>query len=141
MVGAMKAKDPVTVTALRNVMSACTNELVNLKRTPQDKLTDAEVHAVLKRGIKQRKDSIKQYEDAGRSELAETEKAEITVLEKYLPASMSKEEILKVAESKKKELGVTDKAGVGKLIGVVMKELNGKADGGDVKEVVESLFQ
>ncbi|MEX0931897.1 MAG: GatB/YqeY domain-containing protein [Candidatus Paceibacterota bacterium] len=140
MISAMKAKNPTATTALKSMLSAFTNELVNLKRTPQDKLTDEEAIVVIKRGIKQRKDSVAQYESAGRPELAETEKVEIEVLEKYLPASMSKDEIKKVAVAKKEELGVTDKAGMGKLIGIVMKELQGKADGGDVKEVVESLF-
>ena len=81
-----------------------------------------------------------QYEAANRPELAEPEKEELVVLESYLPQMMSEEEIRPVAEAKKAELGVDDKAKMGILVGAVMKELKGKADGGDVKKVVESLF-
>jgi len=81
-----------------------------------------------------------QYESAGRNDLAEPEKLELAILESYLPSLMTKEQILPIAEAKKAELGITDKAKMGMLVGAVMKELSGKADGGDVKVVVESLF-
>jgi uncharacterized protein YqeY len=137
---AMKAKDTVTLTTVRSIMTACTNELVATKRTPQDKLSDDEVLNVIKRLAKQRKESIVQYEAAGRMELAEPEKLELAVLEAYLPTMMSQDAIRPVAEAKKAELGVTDKSKLGILVGAVMKELAGRADGGDVKTVVESLF-
>jgi uncharacterized protein YqeY len=137
---AMKAKDTVTLTTVRSIMTACTNELVATKRTPQDKLSDDEVLNVIKRLAKQRKESIVQYEAAGRMELAEPEKLELAVLEAYLPTMMSQDAIRPIAEAKKAELGVTDKSKLGILVGAVMKELAGRADGGDVKAVVESLF-
>nr|NIT71453.1 GatB/YqeY domain-containing protein [candidate division KSB1 bacterium]NIX71133.1 GatB/YqeY domain-containing protein [candidate division KSB1 bacterium] len=90
---------------------------------------------VIKRLAKQRKDSIEQFEGAGRNELAEKEKAELAILEGYLPEMMGKDEIEKVARVKKDELGVDDKLKMGMLMGAVMKELKGKADGGDVKAV------
>ncbi|MCA9362011.1 GatB/YqeY domain-containing protein, partial [Candidatus Kaiserbacteria bacterium] len=96
--------------------------------------------AVIKRLAKQRKESITQYEAANRPELAVPEKEELAVLESYLPQLMSQDEIRPIAEAKKVELGIEDKGKLGMLVGAVMKELAGKADGGDVKQVVESLF-
>jgi uncharacterized protein YqeY len=113
---------------------------VSTNRTPQDILSDEETFAVIKRLAKQRKESIIQYEVNYRPELALPEKEELVVLEGYLPVMMSQEEIVPIAEAKKTELEIHDKAKMGMLVGAVMKELNGKADGGDVKAVVESLF-
>jgi uncharacterized protein YqeY len=96
--------------------------------------------AVIKRLAKQRKDSISQYEAASRNDLSEPEKEELAVLEGYLPTLMTQEAILPFAVAKKAELGIDDKAKIGILVGAVMKELAGKADGGDVKAVVEGLL-
>lgn len=137
---AMKAKDATALTTIRSIMTACTNELVATGRTPQDQLDDAGILSVIKRLAKQRKESIVQYEAAGRQDLADPEKLELAILEAYLPELMSQEAIRPIAEAKKAELGVTDKSNLGILVGAVMKELAGKADGGDVKAVVESLF-
>ncbi len=137
---AMKAKDAVTLTTVRSIMTACTNELVATGKTPQDQLDDTGILAVIKRLAKQRKESIVQYEAANRPELAEPEKLELAVLETYLPTLLTQEQIRPVAEAKKAELGVTDKSKIGILVGAVMKEVGGNADGGDVKAVVESLF-
>ena len=137
---AMKAKEATRLSVVRGMLTAFTNELVATNRTPQDILKDDEVLDVIKRLAKQRKESIVQYEAAGRQELAEPEKEELAILEAYLPSLMSQDEIRPVAEAKKAELGVEDKSKLGVLIGAVMKELGGKADGGDVKSVVESLF-
>jgi uncharacterized protein len=137
---AMKAKDAARLRTVRSIMTACTNELVATGKTPQDFLDDAGVLAVIKRLAKQRKDSIEQFEAANRPELAEPEKEELVVLEAYLPTLMTQDAIRPIAEAKKAELGVTDKSKLGILVGAVMKELAGKADGADVKTVVESLF-
>lgn len=137
---AMKAKDEVRLRTVRSIMTACTNELVATGKTPQDELEDDKTLAVIKRLAKQRKESIVQYEAANRPELAEPEKAELVVLESYLPTLMSQEEIKPVAESIKAELGIEDKAKIGVLVGAVMKKLQGKADGANVKVVVEGLF-
>lgn len=137
---AMKAKDAVKLRTVRSIITACTNELVATGKTPQDQLDDAGVLTVIKRLAKQRKESILAYETNNRPELAAPEKEELAVLETYLPTLMTPEQIRPVAEAKKAELGVEDKAKMGVLVGAVMKELAGKADGGDVKAVVESLF-
>ena len=137
---AMKAKDAVRLRVVRALLTAFMNEMVATGRTPQDTLTDDEVLAVIKRASKQRKDSIDQYETAGRNELAVPEKEELEVLETYLPTLMTQDEIRPIAEAKKSELGAEDKSKMGILIGAVMKELGGKADGADVKAVVESIL-
>ena len=137
---ALKAKEAVRLRTIRSMLTAFMNELVATSRTPQDILTDEEVLAVIKRLAKQRKESITQYEAASRPELAEPEKAELTVLESYLPQMMSREEIEPIVVAKKAELGIDDKSKMGMLVGAVMKELAGKADGADVKVVVEAQF-
>lgn len=137
---AMKAKDAVRLSVIRNIITSVTNELVAKGKTPQDELGDDEVLAVIKRLSKQRKDSIEQFEKGGRPELAETEKSELVILEAYLPEMMTQDAIRPIAEAKKSELGVDDPSKKGMLVGSVMKELAGKADGGDVKAVIDSLF-
>lgn len=137
---AMKAKDDLRLSVMRGVSSAITNELVSQKKTPQDSLDDEGVLTVITRLAKQRKESIKQFEEGGRPELAEDEKRELTVLEEFLPEMMSVEEIQKIAEAKKDEMGIDDPSKKGMLMGALMKDLKGRADGGDVKNVVESLF-
>ncbi len=137
---AMKAREAVRLSVVRNMISAFVNELVATGKTPQDMLDDAGVLKVIKRLSNQRKDSIEQFTAGGRQELAKSEKAELAILEKYLPNLMSLEEIAFVARAKKNELGITDKSKAGQLTGAIMKELAGKADGGDVKKVVDELF-
>lgn len=137
---AMMAKDAVRLSVVRNMISAFTNELVATGKTPQDILDDAGVLKVIKRLSNQRKDSIEQFVNGGRPELAESEKAELAILEKYLPTLMSHDEIKVIALAKKEALGITDKTKAGQLTGAIMKDLAGKADGGDVKAVVDELF-
>lgn len=137
---AMRARDAVRLTTLRGILSAFTNESVALKRTPQDKLSDAEAVTVIKRLSKQRKDSIEQFEKAGRTDLADNEKAELAVLEEFLPTQMSEEKIREIIMKKKEELAPVDKAKMGVFMGAVMKETAGQADGALVKKLVEEIL-
>ncbi|MCK9352488.1 MAG: GatB/YqeY domain-containing protein [Candidatus Paceibacterota bacterium] len=137
---ALVAKEQLRLETMRGLLAAFTNELVATKRTPQDPLPDEDALKVIKRAANQRKDSIEQFEKGGRKELADKERAELAIIETFLPTMMGKDEIRKVAEAKKAELGVEDKSKIGVFMGAVMKELKGRADGADVKEVVESLF-
>ncbi len=137
---AMKAKDAAKLRTVRSIMTAVTNELVATGQTPQSELNDEGVLAVIKRLAKQRKESILQYDAAGRTDLSEPEKEELVVLEAYLPTLMSQEAIRPLAEAKMAELGITEKAKMGMLVGALMRDLAGQSDGGDVKAVVESLF-
>ncbi len=136
---AMKAKDEVRLRTVRSMLTAFTNEAVATGKTPQDELDDATTLSVIKRLAKQRKESIVQFEAANRPELAEPEKAELTILESYLPTLMSQEEIEPIVKAKLVEMGEVDKSKMGVVIGMMMKELAGKADGADVKAVVERL--
>jgi uncharacterized protein len=91
--------------------------------------------------VKQRKDSIEQFEKGGRTELAEKEKTEIPILEKYLPAQISEEKIVEIVAAKKAELQISDKSKMGMLIGAVMKEVGDSAEGNVVKGIVEQSFE
>ena len=137
---AMLAKDPVKVGVLRGLIAAFTNENVALKRKPDAELSDEEVLTVISRQAKQRKDSIEQFEKGGRQELAEAEKAELTILEEYLPAQMTREEIVEAVKTKMTETGVTSKADQAKLMSPLMNDLKGRADGKIVQEVVSALL-
>ncbi len=136
----MRARDEVRLRTLRSLVTAMTNEVVAKKRKPDEFLTDEEATTVLKRASNQRKDSIEQFEKASRNDLAEPEKLELTLIESYLPSMMSREEITAIAKAKMAELSVSSKADAGKFTGTLMKELKGKADGGDVKAVVDGLL-
>jgi uncharacterized protein YqeY len=137
---ALRAHDEVRLRTLRSLVTAMTNEVVAKKRKPNEFLTDDEAIAVVKRAANQRKDSIEQFEKASRSDLVEPEKAELVILESYLPTLMSREEIIPIAKAKMVELNISSKADSGKFTGALMKDLKGKADGGDVKSVVDSLL-
>ena len=137
MIAAMRAKDTVKLTTLRGLIASFTNEAL---AKGKNELIDDEVVGLVKRAVKQRKDSIDQFTKGGRPELAAAEQIELKILESYLPATMNVEDIKKIAAAKKAELGITDKTKAGQLMGILIKELKGKADGADVKVAVEALF-
>ena len=137
---AMMAKDETALKAYRNMSASFTNELVAKGKKPTDMLTDEEATAVITRLSKQRKDSIEQFTKGGRPDLVGEEEAELKILQKYLPEMMGKDEVQKIAAAKKAELGLDDPAKKGLLMSALMKDLKGKADGGDVKAAVDSLF-
>lgn len=137
----MKAKNTLKTNVLKGFVSEFTNESIKLGRTPQDPLSDAEALSVIKRLSKQRKDSIEQFEKGGRPELVESEKAELMVIEEYLPEMMSEEEVRAHVLQKKDEMNITSKDQFGQLIGAVMMDLKDKADGMVVKKVVEESLQ
>jgi uncharacterized protein YqeY len=141
MKDAMRAKDATKLAVVRGLISACTNEAVAKGKGPDGVLSEDEVMTVVLRASKQRKDSIQQFTDGGRPELADNEKVELAILETMLPAQMSRDEIEAAAKQKAAEMGVADKTGANKLMGMLMKDLKGKADGTIVKEVVDNLFQ
>jgi hypothetical protein len=137
---AMKAREEVRLSVLRGLLAGFTNELVALKRKPDGELSDDEALAVIRRAVKQRKDSIEQFAKGNRADLVASETAELSLLETYLPKMMSREDVMAVAKKKMTELGVSDKSGAGKFMGALMKEFNGQADGDTVKSVVDELL-
>lgn len=139
MVAAMKAKEVMKVSVLRGLMSAFINELVAKGRKPDEEITDDEALSVITRQVKQRKDSIEQFEKGNRQDLADAEKAELSVLQGYLPDQISEEEIRNFIE---KKIAV-DKPALsqkGQFMGQIMKELKGRADGGMVKQELDKLL-
>lgn len=137
---ALRAHDEVRLRTLRSLVTMMVNEVVAKKRKPDEFLTDDEALAVLKRAANQRKDSVEQFEKAARNDLAEPEKAELSIISSYLPAQMSHEEVEAAVKAKMAELGVSTKADANKLIGALMRDFKGKADGGEVKAAVDSLL-
>lgn len=137
---AMLSKDSVRLNTIRGLVAAFTNELVAKRKKPTEMLSDDEVLDVIRRSVKQRKDSIEQFKAGGRDDLAETESAELKILETYLPAQMSEEEIRNFVKEKIAEAGEIDKTKLGMFTGTIMKELKGKADGAEVKKIIDSLI-
>ncbi|MEI6863909.1 MAG: GatB/YqeY domain-containing protein [Candidatus Adlerbacteria bacterium] len=137
---AMKARAEVRLSVLRGLLSNATNELVAKGKKPTDELSEDDLNALIRRGAKQRKDSIEQFEKGGRADLADKEKEELVILDSFLPALMSKEDVQVLATAKAAELGITDKTKANQLMGMLMKDLKGKADGNVVKEVIDGMF-
>lgn len=137
---AMKAKDQVRLDTLRGLVSAFVNELVATKRLPTVELPDDDCLTVIRREIKKRKEAAEAFDKGGRADAAAKERAEQAILEAYLPAQMSEEDVMKAVAATKEKLGVTDKKDMGRLMGAVMKDLAGKADGTLVKKAVDASF-
>ncbi|HXK35100.1 MAG TPA: GatB/YqeY domain-containing protein [Candidatus Paceibacterota bacterium] len=138
---ATKRREELRLGVLRGISAALINELVAKRRKPDELISDEDTLTVIARLAKQRKDSIEQFRAGGREDLAREEEAELVILQGFLPDQMSRAEVLEFAKKKKAALDINDKAKAGQLMGMIMKELKGKADGGMVKEVVESLFK
>lgn len=133
---AMKDGDTVKRDTLRMLDAAIKNtEIEKLKK--EEGLNDEEVMEAISRGIKQRRDSITQYETGGRKDLADKENKEIEVLAIYLPEQMSEDKIREVVKETINKIGATGKAEIGKVMGPIMGKLKGKADGNTVRKIVE----
>ena len=131
---AMLAKDELKTSVLRMLKA----EIMKIQTDGSGtEITEAVIQSVIQKMIKQRKDSFEQFKAGGRAELAEKEEKEIAILQAYLPEQISEDAIRAEVRASKEALGVTDKSGVGKLMGVLMGKLKGKADGGAIKRIVE----
>ncbi len=140
MQNAMKERDALKADTLRMLIAAMTHEMKRGSRMLVEGLPDDDVIALIRREVKKRKEASDAYTAGGRHEMALKEHAEAGILEEYLPALMSEDDVRAVVLRKKDDLGITDKSGAGILMGRVMKELQGKADGLVVKSIVDSLF-
>ncbi len=137
---AMKDRNELALSALRGIFSAIKNEAIDAGE--RESISDEVSMKVIKRQVKQRKDSIEQFTQGNRMDLVEKETAELRVIENYLPAMISETEIEKVVIEVKTELGITDASKMGMLMGAVMKKLAGQEfDGGLVKMMVEKSFK
>ena len=136
MITATKAGTTDTSTILKMAISSVKNAQIN----SQEPLKDSDVENILRKEVKKIQDSITQYTTMGRQDLVEKEKIQLEILSKYLPQLMTESEVEDIVKKKIEELGAKDRRDMGRVMGAVMKELAGKADGNTVKNVVEKTL-
>lgn len=135
---AMKNKQAERLSAIRFLQAAVKNREIELR---PEAITDQEVMAVIKKMAKQRKDSISEFEKAGRTDLVDKEKFELSVLEEYLPAQMSEAQVAAIVDEAIKTLGANSPKQMGAVIKEVMAKTGGQADGKMISELVKSKLQ
>lgn len=135
---AMKAKDKIVLEALRAAKTAFT--LARSDKGADSVLTGEEELKIIQKLVKQRRESAQIYKEQSRPDLYEKEVIEADVLEKYLPAKMSEEELLKVIKGIIERVGAKSPADMGKVMGAATKELAGKADGKEISAKVKQLL-
>jgi uncharacterized protein YqeY len=132
---AMREKNTVALNTVRMLKSAIKNAAIE-KGGADAELTDPEVMAVVRKEVKKRQDSIEQYEAAGRTELADQEKAEMEVLNGYLPEPLSDEEIAAIVDAAVAEVGATSRKEMGQVMKLVQERTAGRADGKTLSQAV-----
>lgn len=138
LIEAMKSKNEIATSAIRMLKAAVLKfETSGEKKTA----TDEDVVQIAGKEIKQRRDSIDQFEKGGRSELAAREKEEITILEKYLPAQLSEDELRTIIQDVIATTGASGKSDLGRVMGALMPRVKGKSDGGLVNKIVQELLK
>lgn len=136
---AMKNKDSVRLNVLRGLSTAFMNYSVANGGTPQTELSDDQVMEIINKEAKKRKDSIEQFTNGGRLDLVDKEEAELMILKEFLPIPMAEAEIIPIIRAKIAETNA-EKSQAGKVVGMVMKDLKGKADGDLIKKLVDELL-
>lgn len=136
---ALKAKQELVTSALRMAISAIGNKEIELRKKDIG-LSDEEVVVVLSSEVKKRKDAIREFENGGRADLADKEKAEMAVLAKYLPAELPDEEVLRIVRDGIREAGAAGTSDFSKVMKVVMPILKGRADGERVSALVKEAL-
>lgn len=138
---AMKAQDEVRRRTLRSLRAALANkEIANREEGADATLSEQEELAVVQKQVKQRRESIEQYEEAGRDDLVETEQEEMEVLEEYLPERLSDEELAERIDAIIDAVGAISMADMGAVMGRAMDELRGRVDGNRVRERVQDAL-
>ncbi len=130
---AMKNKEKNKLSVIRMVKSSIQNESIKLGHD----LTEEEELTVLTREVKQRKDSLLEFEKAGRSDLVQNLDEELSILSVYLPKQLSEEEVEQIVQEVISETGASSKKEMGKVMGALMPRVKGKADGGLVNRIVQ----
>jgi uncharacterized protein len=138
LIAAMKARDAVKISTLRMLKSAVGKFEVSGKEKTE--ATDEDWLRILKKEAKQRKDSIEQFTAGGRDDLVGPEQAELEILEVYLPEMMSEDKVREIVEATVSEMGATGMSDMGKVMGAVMGKAGAQADGGTVKNIVQSTL-
>jgi len=136
---AFRKKELLRKSVLEQVLSEIRNQEIEKKKR-EEGLSDSEVLEVINRAVKQRRDSMEQYKKGGREDLFEKEKKEEEILLGYLPKQLSQEEVQKEIKAIIVETGAQNKKDFGKVMGMAMKKLKGKADGEMVRQIVESML-
>lgn len=137
LMDAMRSKDEASLSAIRLLKTA----IMKVETAGEQRVaTDEEIIQLVGKEIKQRKDAIEQFEKGNRPELAEKEKAEMKILEKYLPPQLGEDEIKTIIKEGIASTGASSKADIGKLMGAIMPKLKGKADGGLVNRLVQEML-
>jgi uncharacterized protein len=131
---AMKNKEKDKLSVLRMLKAALQNEAIKLGKS---ELSEDEELTVLSRELKQRKDSLQEFESAGRADLVEKTKAEIEIVQLYMPKPLTEEELLEIVKQTIAEVGASSKADMGKVMGAIMPKVKGKADGSLVNRLVQ----
>lgn len=132
---AMRAKDTTALNTIRMLKSSIKNAAIE-KGGADAELDDAEIATVIRKEVKKRQDSIEQYEAAGRDELADQEKAEIEVLNRYLPEPLSEEAIAEIVDAAIAEVGATSRKEMGQVMKIVQEKTAGRADGKTLSQAV-----
>ncbi|QOY36189.1 GatB/YqeY domain-containing protein [Anaerobacillus isosaccharinicus] len=133
---AMKNKEKQRLSVIRMVKSALQNEAINLKK----ELTEDEALTVLNRELKQRKDSLHEFEKADREDLAEKVREEVVILKAYMPEQLSDVEVAEIVKQTIQEIGASSKADMGKVMGAIMSKVKGKTDGSVVNRLVQQFL-
>ncbi len=134
---AMKNKEQDKLRVLRSLKSKLMEREISERKGGEGEITDEQAVEVLMKAAKQRKESIEQFEKGDREDLAESEKAELEIINTYLPKMLSVEEVRDIVQEKIKELGAEDMSDMGQVMGALMQELKGKAEGSLVSKVVK----
>ncbi len=135
---AMKAKDKIRLETVRSIKKVLLEKEVSLRPQGQETLTESQELEVLAQLAKQRRDSIEQYSQAGRNELAEQESQELAIIEEYLPGQLSDEEVGAVVDEVIASVGATSIKDMGKVMGAAMQQLKGRADGQKIQAMVKA---
>jgi uncharacterized protein len=135
---AMKNKDKETLSVIRMVKSTLQNELI---KQGTDSLSEEEDLSVLSRELKQRNDSLQEFQKANRDDLVKKLEAEIAILQKYMPKQLSDNELLQLIKETIEQVGASSKADFGKVMGALMPKVKGKADGSVVNRLVKQELQ
>lgn len=134
---AMKAQEADKLRVLRSLKAKILEKEISERKGGESSITDEQVTEVLMKAAKQRKESIDQFEQGGRDDLVEKEKQELNIIESYLPEMMDDDAIRKEVQKQMEEMGANSMADMGKVMGVMMSKLKGKAEGGDVSRIVK----
>ncbi|MFD1387817.1 GatB/YqeY domain-containing protein [Oceanobacillus oncorhynchi subsp. oncorhynchi] len=135
---AMKNKDKETLSVIRMVKASIQNESIKLGK---DTLSEDEELTILSREVKQRKDSLQEFKNAGREDLVEKTEKELEILEQYLPKQLSDEELTSIIQETIKEVNADSMKDMGKVMGTVMPKVKGQADGTKIKQIVEQQLR